>query len=117
MYVEIAFGCLFAVNAAAFGVFWYDKRAAAREGWRISEAQLLTWSFFGGWFAAKIAQRLLRHKTRKQPFGMMLNRIPLMWAWCIFLFGAIGVMHNMDTQTSMADNQRETPNFFQGVNR
>jgi uncharacterized membrane protein YsdA (DUF1294 family) len=61
------------VNAVMLLLFRIDKRRALTGQWRISEATLLVWAAAGGWFGAKLAQRLFRHKTRKQPFGRRLN--------------------------------------------
>ncbi len=66
---------LIAVNAAAYLAFFHDKRRAISGGWRLREDTLLMLAFIGGWPSAKLAQRLFRHKTRKQPFAARLNRI------------------------------------------
>ena len=76
---------LVSMNCLAFGLFWYDKTQAATGGWRISESQLLSVAFFGGWFGAKVAQRRFRHKIRKEPFRTQLNLIPFLWA-ALFVF-------------------------------
>ena len=57
----------------AFGLMFFDKRAAQNDGWRVPERTLLLWAFLGGVIGAKLAQQKFRHKTRKQPFGMCLN--------------------------------------------
>lgn len=77
--VLVALATLFALNATAFGAFWYDKHQARLGGWRVPEKSLLLLALLGGWPAAKLAQRRFRHKTRKQPFGMLLNLVPLGW--------------------------------------
>lgn len=64
---------LLAVNGMAYLLFAVDKKRAIKGAWRIPEKTLLFWSLLGGWPAAKLAQRQLRHKTYKQPFGHMLN--------------------------------------------
>lgn len=45
-----------------------DKHAARRERRRVPESSLHIIAVLGGWPGAWIAQQLLRHKTRKQPF-------------------------------------------------
>lgn len=54
-------------NCLAFVAFADDKARAQRGRWRISEGSLLWFTLFGAPGAAA-AGRLLRHKTRKQPF-------------------------------------------------
>lgn len=61
---------LAAINALTFGLYWLDKRAARRGGWRVSEYALLMSGFLGGTVAAILAQQLLRHKTRKTSFQL-----------------------------------------------
>ncbi|MNQ38301.1 hypothetical protein D3C85_518710 [compost metagenome] len=59
-------------NLVAFSLFAVDKaRAGAR---RIPERTLLLAALFGG-LGAWLGQRLLRHKTRKQPFAAWLGLI------------------------------------------
>jgi len=67
-------GALF-MNGLAFLNFLKDKQAAKRQDWRVSETSLLFLAFCGGSIGAKIAQQVLRHKTRKQPFASTLNKI------------------------------------------
>lgn len=59
---------LVAINLIAYGVYWLDKRRAARGGRRVSERELLLWAAAGGSIGAWIAMRRLRHKTRKTGF-------------------------------------------------
>jgi uncharacterized membrane protein YsdA (DUF1294 family) len=54
------------------GLYWWDKRAAAKSRPRISERTLHFWSLAGGWPGAHYARGRFRHKTQKQPFGMIL---------------------------------------------
>ncbi len=63
------------LNIVTFCLFWWDKDAARNGGWRVSEASLLQFAFFGGSLGAVAAQRLLRHKTRKEPFRTYLMAI------------------------------------------
>ena len=63
---------LIAINLAAFGMFALDKMAAKEGSWRIPESTLLLTALVGGTLGAITAQRMLRHKTRKEPFRSML---------------------------------------------
>ena len=56
------------INALTYFLYWHDKRAAMRGGWRVSEGMLLMAGFAGGTLAAFAAQRIVRHKTRKLSF-------------------------------------------------
>lgn len=63
--------------ASAFTMLVYglDKRRAVQDGWRVPERVLLFLALLGGSPGAKLGQWVLRHKTRKQPFGVLLNMI------------------------------------------
>lgn len=75
----VAGGAVCLVNGLAFLMFGLDKRRARTGAWRISESTLLGIALIGGWFGAKLGQRVFRHKTRKEPFRTRLNRIPGLW--------------------------------------
>ena len=66
---------LCAVNGLTFAAFAWDKYCARTKRWRIPEATLLNLALVGGSPGAKLAQRRLRHKSYKQPFGRQLNTI------------------------------------------
>ena len=68
---------LLLVNVSAFGAFAIDKAAAESGRWRIPESTLLMLAFVGGSLGALIGQRVMRHKTRKQPFRALLIAIAL----------------------------------------
>ena len=61
-------------NLIAFGLFAIDKTRARSGRRRIPERTLLTAALFGG-LGTWLGQRLLRHKTRKQPFAAWLDLI------------------------------------------
>jgi uncharacterized membrane protein YsdA (DUF1294 family) len=61
-------------NLIAFGLFAIDKARARSGRRRIPERTLLTAALSGG-LGAWLGQRLLRHKTRKQPFAAWLGLI------------------------------------------
>ena len=56
----------------SFVSFWRDKRSAISGHRRTPERDLLALAFFGGSVGAVLAQQLLRHKIRKQPFATYL---------------------------------------------
>lgn len=56
------------LNVWTFVVYWRDKWAAQRGQWRTPENSLHLWSLLGGWPGARIAQQILRHKSRKEAF-------------------------------------------------
>ncbi len=64
-----------AMNGLAFWAFLQDKRAAIAGARRIPEDRLLALAFLGGSAGAKLAQRLLRHKIRTEPFRQQLDGI------------------------------------------
>ncbi|XVJ64427.1 MAG: DUF1294 domain-containing protein [Sphingopyxis sp.] len=68
---------LAAANGIAFGLMVADKRRAEADVRRIPESTLLLWAFLGGAFGTVLAARLVRHKTRKQPFMTWM----LIWLW------------------------------------
>lgn len=59
---------LVAINALTAFLYWWDKRCARKQLWRVPEAVLLLAGFAGGSVAGFAAQRILRHKNRKTSF-------------------------------------------------
>ena len=72
-------------SIVTFLLYWLDKAAAQRGDWRTQESTLLFIGLVGGWPGAVVAQRILRHKIRKQSFQLMfwgtvvMNSIGLGW--------------------------------------
>ncbi len=56
------------MSIVTFGVYAFDKSAARRGAWRVSEKNLHALALFCGWPGAFMAQRKLRHKSSKQSF-------------------------------------------------
>mgnify|MGYP002349018917 FL=1 len=69
-------------NLVAFGLFAIDKARARAGRRRIPERTLLTAALFGG-LGAWLGQRMLRHKTRKQPFAAWLGLILTLHAFAL----------------------------------
>lgn len=82
---------LAAANGIAFGLMIADKRRAEAGARRIPESTLLGWSWLGGAVGTYAASRIVRHKTRKQPFATKM--IMLCAAEIALLgLGALGVL-------------------------
>ncbi len=82
---------LIAANGVAFVLMVIDKQCAEAGARRISESTLLFWAFVGGAFGAFAASRVVRHKTRKQPFAAQM--IFCVWVEAILLtLWALGLL-------------------------
>ena len=75
MTLALALATYLAFNLLVFLIYWWDKEAARKGSWRVRESTLLWLAFLGGSVGAVLAQRLLRHKTHKQPFRSYLLTI------------------------------------------
>jgi uncharacterized membrane protein YsdA (DUF1294 family) len=73
------------MSLVAFAAFAADKAAAARGAPRIPERRLHALELLGGWPGAVLAAVLLRHKTRKPSYLLVLFLIAALhgtaWAW------------------------------------
>lgn len=70
------------MSLITFLVYWKDKRAAVKGTWRTPEKTLHLLSLLGGWPGALIAQRMLRHKSRKFKFQFIF--------WLVVIMNCIG---------------------------
>lgn len=70
--ILLAVPALLVVNLWTILRFWQDKQRAIAGERRIPESDLLGLALMGGSPGALLARRLLRHKTRKEPFSTML---------------------------------------------
>jgi uncharacterized membrane protein YsdA (DUF1294 family) len=77
-------GLYFLASIASFIAYAFDKSAARNNQWRTQESTLHLFALVGGWPGALIAQRLLRHKTKKQSFQVVF------WAIVALNCGVLG---------------------------
>lgn len=75
---------LVTINFTTFWAYWIDKRAARKRAWRVSENNLHTLEFMGGWIGAYIAQKVFRHKSSKQSYQRMYKVMIIMEFAAIF---------------------------------
>jgi uncharacterized membrane protein YsdA (DUF1294 family) len=73
-----------AASVITFGAYAFDKSAAKNDQWRTQESTLHFLALVGGWPGALAAQRLLRHKSKKQSFQFVFL------ATVVFNCGALG---------------------------
>lgn len=66
---------LLVINVMTLAAFADDKRRAVAGTRRMPERTLLGLAALGGTVGAYVGRHLLRHKTRKQPFGAWLGLI------------------------------------------
>jgi uncharacterized membrane protein YsdA (DUF1294 family) len=108
LFAVICLAGLLAINFLTFCFFAYDKRQAQNHGWRVPEATLLCLAMLGGSPAAKYAQKCFRHKTRKQPFGAVLNLILLLQV-AAFLAGLFYMVKLATMPSDLAQGISEAP--------
>ena len=80
----VVLGLYLVASAIAFGAYAFDKSAARNDQWRTQESTLHFFALVGGWPGALAAQRLLRHKSRKQSFQIVF------WFTVALNCGALG---------------------------
>ena len=68
---------LILTGAVTYAGFAWDKAMARKGRRRVPERRLLWLCALGGAWGGKLAQRRLRHKTRKQPFARRLDVLAL----------------------------------------
>lgn len=77
-------GFYLVASAVAFISYAFDKSAARNDQWRTPESTLHLFALVGGWPGALVAQRLLRHKSKKQSFQIVF------WFTVALNCGALG---------------------------
>jgi uncharacterized membrane protein YsdA (DUF1294 family) len=58
-------------SSVTFVAYALDKSAAKQNKWRTAEATLHIFALVGGWPGALVAQRWLRHKSKKLSFQIV----------------------------------------------
>lgn len=76
-------GVYVVMSIASFALYGLDKSAARAGRWRTPEMTLHVMALLGGWPGALLAQRVFRHKTRKQPFRALF--------WCTVIANCLGL--------------------------
>ncbi len=77
-------GYLVGINLFTFLFYFHDKKRARNKGWRIPEARLHLLKLLGGWPAAFISQRILRHKTSKLSYQIIFWLIVSLYQYAAF---------------------------------
>jgi len=70
--VLVAIAAIVIWNIIVFALYAADKRKAAKNKWRISEATLITCAFLMGGIGAFLGMRILRHKTQHLKFKLLV---------------------------------------------
>lgn len=76
--IVLASAFLVVINLTGFLLFAWDKHCARQGRWRVKERTLLLLAVLGGSIGIVAGQKILRHKTRKQPFRSYLAAIVIM---------------------------------------
>lgn len=70
-WLGILFGVMLLASVTSLALYAWDKRRAAKGGWRVPEKRLHLLALLGGWPGALLGQRWLRHKTVKRRFRVV----------------------------------------------
>lgn len=82
--------------AVTFIAYALDKSAAINDRWRTQESTLHLFSVLGGWPGALLAQRILRHKSKKEEFQRVF------WVTVIVNCAALGWLATDEGATFLA---------------
>ena len=86
MWILQTYGVYLAVlSVITFVLYAVDKFRAQGGMWRIPEATLLGFSFFGGAVGGMLAMQLCRHKTKHGVF-YLVNSVGLIWQIALLVF-------------------------------
>lgn len=84
---------LFIISIVTVILTVYDKIAARKRKYRISEATLILCGIFGGAVAELVTMLLIRHKTRHIKFMLGLPLIITAQVVLVIAFYIVGVFH------------------------
>ena len=79
---------LLSINLVTFAAYGIDKQAAKKGNWRISENNLHTLEFLGGWIGALLGQAIFHHKSQKRSYQSFF------WAMMFFEIALIYIILN-----------------------
>lgn len=85
-----------AASAVTFIAYALDKSAARNDRWRTKESTLHLFSLAGGWPGALLAQRTLRHKSKKEEFQLVF------WVTVVVNCAALGWLVTSEGATFLA---------------
>ena len=77
IFIILIFGYAIMINTVTAFLFWTDKRAAIANDSRVPELKLLFCASIGGSVGVHWARAKFRHKTKKQPFSLILLAIQI----------------------------------------
>ena len=86
----IIVGAYILLSMITFIAYAIDKAAAQAGRWRTSEATLHLLALLGGWPGALLAQQMLRHKSKKGSFRIVL------WITVILNCAGFAWLHTSD---------------------
>ena len=98
-----------AINLAGFLAFAWDKHRARNGMWRLPERTLLALAAIGGTLGAIIGQRVLRHKTWKEPFQTHLVAIAMIQAVVVLAMFVPQVRNAFWTSLPQMSSQQMSP--------
>ncbi|TVQ75011.1 MAG: DUF1294 domain-containing protein [Phycisphaeraceae bacterium] len=76
----ILVGVYAVMSIVSFVLYGWDKRSAARSGWRTRERTLLIVDALGGWPGGLAAQQVFRHKRKKRSYMLRFWAIVILHA-------------------------------------
>ena len=89
------------ISVITFLVYAKDKKAAQKGNWRTEESMLHFLALIGGWPGALMAQRVLRHKSRKLSFLLVF------WITVVLNVGGVAFLLSPDGPSIIISFLRE----------